>query len=364
MPDIFISYASTDRERAGLLADALTKRGYSVWWDRTIPPGRVFDEVIQEAIQGAKCMIVLWSADSVRSNWVKTEASEGATRGILVPAVIGEVNLPIEFKRIQSANLAQWEGGEEDGEYLNLLESVESLMKQDPKSSNAGPSPMKSYRPTSAAARPYWETIKIFGMGTIVAVAAVVAFLLFGKMKGTRDVSTTAATAPEPAKASANSAPVPASSSTARTSSPARGRVNLLSEEQGGQLLVASKDDWKKLIDGKEETYVYVDNGFGVFGFRDGKSVLVDTFAVLVPDQSDTNLKDFELFVGNASPTGPFESMGRFSTQNMRMMQNPYQEFRFPPAKAKYFKLQSLRNHVGSSGAVSAYEIQLFGELP
>ena len=116
MPDIFISYASTDRERAGLLADALTKRGYSVWWDRTIPPGRVFDEVIQEAIQGAKCMIVLWSADSVRSNWVKTEASEGATRGILVPAVIGEVNLPIEFKRIQSANLAQWEGGEEDGE--------------------------------------------------------------------------------------------------------------------------------------------------------------------------------------------------------------------------------------------------------
>jgi len=73
-------------------------------------------------------------------------------------------------------------------------------------------------------------------------------------------------------------------------------------------------------------------------------------------------MKDFELFAGNASPTGPFESIGRFSTQNMRMMQNPYQEFRFPPVKAKYVKLQSLRSH-GDSSTMFAYEVQLFGEL-
>jgi TIR domain len=51
MADIFISYASQDRDRAKALADALAAQGSSVWWDRVIPPGRVFDEVIEEALR-------------------------------------------------------------------------------------------------------------------------------------------------------------------------------------------------------------------------------------------------------------------------------------------------------------------------
>lgn len=50
MSDIFISYASADRERAKLLSTALDRRGWSAWWDRTIPPGREYDEVIEEAL--------------------------------------------------------------------------------------------------------------------------------------------------------------------------------------------------------------------------------------------------------------------------------------------------------------------------
>ena len=91
MADIFLSYASSDRERARVLAEALGERGLKVWWDRTIPPGRVFDEVIQEALQTAKCIVVLWSAESVKSNWVKTEAGEGLAQGKLVPALIEAV---------------------------------------------------------------------------------------------------------------------------------------------------------------------------------------------------------------------------------------------------------------------------------
>ncbi len=50
MIDIFISYKSSDRERIQTLVKALEQKGWSVWWDRIIPPGRTFDEVIEEAI--------------------------------------------------------------------------------------------------------------------------------------------------------------------------------------------------------------------------------------------------------------------------------------------------------------------------
>ena len=50
MSDIFISYASEDRDRVQSLARALKRKGWSVWWDRRIPIGRSFDEVIQEAL--------------------------------------------------------------------------------------------------------------------------------------------------------------------------------------------------------------------------------------------------------------------------------------------------------------------------
>ena len=59
MADIFISYASADRERARQLAAVLASQGWSVWWDRTIPPGRTFDQVIEQALQAARCVVVL-----------------------------------------------------------------------------------------------------------------------------------------------------------------------------------------------------------------------------------------------------------------------------------------------------------------
>jgi hypothetical protein len=46
MRDVFISYAKPDRDRAAELATALEAHGWSVWWDRKIPPGRTFDDVI------------------------------------------------------------------------------------------------------------------------------------------------------------------------------------------------------------------------------------------------------------------------------------------------------------------------------
>lgn len=48
-----------------------------MWWDRNIPPGFNFREVIGEALAEAKCVIVLWSRISIESDWVKEGGDTG-----------------------------------------------------------------------------------------------------------------------------------------------------------------------------------------------------------------------------------------------------------------------------------------------
>src|SRR5262245_36318121 len=131
MADIFISYARADRTRAEKLAHALGQHGWSVWWDRFIPPGKTFDEVIEEALSSAKCVIVLWSHDSVKSEWVKAEASDAAQRRILVPILADQVTIPLEFRRIQTARLIDWENLPANRGWEELSHAVAALMGRE-----------------------------------------------------------------------------------------------------------------------------------------------------------------------------------------------------------------------------------------
>jgi len=103
--DIFVSYAAEDRERIRPLVELLEKEAWSVWWDREIHAGPRFDQIIEEAIERASCVVVVWSQYSVQSDWVRTEASEGLERGILVPLRIDNVRPPLVFRRSQTADL-------------------------------------------------------------------------------------------------------------------------------------------------------------------------------------------------------------------------------------------------------------------
>lgn len=125
MSDIFISYASEDKGRVQALACALEQRGWSVWWDRRIPIGRSFDEVIEEALDGSKAVVVVWTQASVKSQWVKNEAREGLRRRVLFPVMLlEEVKLPLEFRDVQTAQLTDWQPEQEHAGFEQFLDDL------------------------------------------------------------------------------------------------------------------------------------------------------------------------------------------------------------------------------------------------
>jgi hypothetical protein len=72
--------------------------------------GKTWRNVLEEALQNMRCMVVLWSANSINSEWVKEEAEEGKTQRKLVPILIESVKPPMGFRTIQAADLIGWNG--------------------------------------------------------------------------------------------------------------------------------------------------------------------------------------------------------------------------------------------------------------
>jgi TIR domain-containing protein len=129
MKHIFISYAKEDLAVASMVAGALERAKFPVWLDQDIPPGKTWDETIGRALDGAACVIVLWSKQSVGSRWVREEAERAASRSCLIPVFIEQVAPPFGFGLIQAADLSGWRGDERAPTFTKLLSAVTALMK-------------------------------------------------------------------------------------------------------------------------------------------------------------------------------------------------------------------------------------------
>ena len=70
MADVSLSYARPSAKAATLIAEALRVCGYSVWFDESLPAHRAYSEVIEEQLESAAAVLVLWSAGAERSQWV------------------------------------------------------------------------------------------------------------------------------------------------------------------------------------------------------------------------------------------------------------------------------------------------------
>ncbi|MBA2466731.1 MAG: TIR domain-containing protein [Sphingomonas sp.] len=172
MSDVFLSYKAEDMPRVQPLVAALEMDGLTVWWDARLTAGSEWREDIQEQLDAAGCVVVVWSKRSVgpEGRFVRDEASRAQRRGAYLPIRIDKVEPPLGFGELQVVALEGWKGDRSDLRYHRLLSAVHSAI--------AGAQPLSS---TAAAGSPRLSrrTALVGGGAAAAGLAALGGWTLF-----------------------------------------------------------------------------------------------------------------------------------------------------------------------------------------
>ena len=111
MPQVFVSYARSTEPQAQQVTAALRSLGHEVWRDDELPAHRAYSEVIEERLQAAGAVVVIWSAEAVHRvgpgrGRCRAERGKGTLRRSSVDGTIP----PMPSYQIQCADLQGWDG--------------------------------------------------------------------------------------------------------------------------------------------------------------------------------------------------------------------------------------------------------------
>jgi len=154
MADVFLSYSREDSDAAGRIARQLEAEGLAVFWDKEIPPGVSWADYLQDKLTSARCVIVLWSAASIGSQWVREEARMGRDGGKLLPVFLDTSAPPFGFGEVQSASLISWNGEAEAEDWRRLADAVRAAVSRgggDPVHRKPAPAASSGVRAPSAS---------------------------------------------------------------------------------------------------------------------------------------------------------------------------------------------------------------------
>ena len=185
MADVFMSYVSQDRTLAEQVSRGLQADGLSVWWDRDIHGGADFAAEIDRELTAARVVIVLWSAASQASQWVRDEASQARDEKKLIPVRIDAARPPLGFRQVQTLDLQGWSGDPAASAFANLLGSIRRLL-------GGGTTALAASTPASTPERASWisrNRWRAISGAVIVAVivAGVAAFFGLRQQRVTPD---------------------------------------------------------------------------------------------------------------------------------------------------------------------------------
>ncbi len=145
-PLLFLSYSRGDLDRARPVIALLDGAGFDVWWDGRLEGGENYLQTTEAALEGAAAVVVLWSATSVASHWVRDEAQRGRERGCLVPLTIDGTMAPLGFRQFQLLDISGWDGAPSSPAAERILAAVKARLGE------AAPAPAPAATPVSASA--------------------------------------------------------------------------------------------------------------------------------------------------------------------------------------------------------------------
>lgn len=153
MSDVFISYARSTATQAGAVAESLRALGYSVWLDEDLPSHRAYSDVIEEQLTSAKAVVVIWSAEAAKSQWVRSEADRARAENKLVQLAVDASRLPMPFDQIQCADLSGWTGEGRHAAWGKVVASIADVVRgsaAEPAPRPAVPPPLPPDKPSIA----------------------------------------------------------------------------------------------------------------------------------------------------------------------------------------------------------------------
>ncbi len=100
---IFISYSRKDLDFVRRLADDLKGRGAPVWLDvLAIPPGKRWDDVLENALEDSSHLLLVVSKASARSQNVRDELAYAIDKGKqVIPLILDGTEPPLRARRFQ-----------------------------------------------------------------------------------------------------------------------------------------------------------------------------------------------------------------------------------------------------------------------
>lgn len=189
MHDIFISYSHQDHEWVAQLAAALEAQGYDVWWDRELLASQDYAERIEIALNASRCIVTVWSPESVQSRWVRAESGRGFNEDKLVPVLKEEANIPIPFDSVHTADLRDWTGDVNASGFVELRKALEwRLSSQDQQVSGVQPTVVRKKKSLVPQQKDGMSWVLVLGL--LTGIAAGVYWFMTAKSVSTPETPT------------------------------------------------------------------------------------------------------------------------------------------------------------------------------
>ncbi len=180
---VFVSYSREEQEQAKGIIALIEAAGFRVWWDGLLEAGSVFTSSTEEALESADAVVVLWSARSAGSHWVRDEATSGRDSGRLVPVSIDGTLPPLGFRQFQSIDISGCRGDANAPEISTIISAIAKLVDGEA-------IPPRKMVANAASTRAVLRIGKGAIIGSVVGLAALLGiggFLLPDMLSGPSD---------------------------------------------------------------------------------------------------------------------------------------------------------------------------------